>query len=283
MIKLNFNKDIYLKYLPIFLIICLYLPVYILHFTQNWTNPDNQHAYFVLPVFLWLTWRQRELFKKSNKTFSFSHDIISLFFLIFGSLLFFHGWRNNYILLCSFSLIPVLAGYIGLSFGLTVLRSFWFPLFYLILQIPPSTGILDNITITLRYIITHLVETILSLMGYLVTSEGLVLSINNQQIYMGAPCSGFRSLISLLSLGLVYIYISTGNILTKSLLVLSIIPLALLGNFIRVTSVCVTAAHFGHVAAGTVHDILGYIIFLILIIGLITLENVCLRLEKNAL
>jgi exosortase len=274
-------KNNYVIYLPLLLISCLYFPLFRLHYISNWANLDYHHAYFILPVSLWLSWRQCKLHKIIIKPSSFYENITGIILLTFGALVFVHGWRNNYLLLSTFSLIPVLAGYISFMFGFKVLRLFWFPLLYLILLIPPSTGILDSITLPMRFFITNISQSFLSLLGYQVIREGLILSVNNNEIYMGAPCSGFRSLITLLSLGSVYTYISSGNLKTKISLLFSIIPIALLGNFFRVISVCLAVNHFGSNIGNSVHDIGGYVVFIILIIGLITLENFCLKLEKK--
>jgi exosortase len=248
---------------------------------SKWASLDYHHAYFILPVSLWLSWRQCKLNKISVKPSSFYENITGLILLSFGAFLFIIGWRNGYSLVSTFSLIPVLAGYISYMFGFKVLRLFWFPLLYLFLLIPPPMSILDSITLPMRFFITSISQSFLSLLGYQVTREGLILALNNNEIYMGAPCSGFRSLITLLSLGLVYVYISSGNIKTKMSLLFSIIPIALLGNFIRVISVCLAVNHFGPSVGDPVHNFGGYAVFIMLIIGLITLENFCLKLEKK--
>jgi exosortase len=281
MVTLKAIKNNYLTYIPLLLIICLYFPQFRLHYMSNWANLDYHHAYFILPVSLWLSWRQCRLNKIIIKPSSFYETITGLILLTFGALVFVHGWRNGYALLSTFSLIPVLAGYISFMFGFKVLRLFWFPLLYLILLIPPSTGILDSITLPMRFFITNISQSFLSFLGYQVVREGLIISVNNNEIYMGAPCSGFRSLITLLSLGSVYAYISSGNIKTKISLLFSIIPIALLGNFFRVISVCLAVNHFGSNLGNKVHDIGGYVVFIILIVGLIFLENFCLKLEKK--
>ena len=266
MISLKTIKNNYLLYIPPLFIICLYFPLFKLHYMSKWASLDYHHAYFILPVSLWLSWRQCKLNKISVKPSSFYENITGLILLSFGAFLFIIGWRNGYSLVSTFSLIPVLAGYISYMFGFKVLRLFWFPLLYLFLLIPPPMSILDSITLPMRFFITSISQSFLSLLGYQVAREGLILSINNNEIYMGAPCSGFRSLITLLSLGSVYAYISSGNIKTKISLLLSIIPIALLGNFFRVISVCLAVNHFGSNIGNKVHDIGGYVIFIILIV-----------------
>jgi exosortase/archaeosortase family protein len=90
---------------------------------------------------------------------------------------------------------------------------------------------------------------------------------------MGAPCSGFRSLITMISLGLAYVYIGKGTAKTKAILLAAIVPLALLGNLIRVTGMCLVTYYFGGETGSKFHDISGFVIFLVLILGLIGLES----------
>ena len=281
MLSLSVRKEDFLCYVPLFLIVILFLPVFLALYRFKWKTIDYTHAYFILPVSLWLAWRERNRLKELIKSPSTLGNIVGLLILLFGSALFIFGWRNEYLMILSFSLIPILVGYIYFIFGLKVLRLLWFPLFYLFLMVPPPSGILDSITIPMRYGITVAVQVFLSFLGYPIVREGLLLILNGNEIYMGAPCSGFRSLITLLSLGLVYTYISSGNIKTKASLGISIIPMALLGNFLRVISVCLAINYFGVKIGEIVHDVFGYVVFIILILGLICLENLCLGLEKK--
>jgi exosortase/archaeosortase family protein len=95
---------------------------------------------------------------------------------------------------------------------------------------------------------------------------------------MGAPCSGFRSLITMISLGLVYTYVIKGTVQKKTILLASVIPFALLGNLLRVMGICLTTFYMGEAAGQKVHDYGGYVIFLVLIFGLLGLDSL---LEKT--
>ncbi len=109
--------------------------------------------------------------------------------------------------------------------------------------------------------------------NYPIIRDGLLLSISDKQIYMGPACSGFRSLITMLSLGLAYAYINKGSLNKKIILVLSIAPLAVLGNIIRIVLMCVVTFYFGETIGHKFHDISGFIIFIILVLGLIAVDS----------
>jgi exosortase len=124
----------------------------------------------------------------------------------------------------------------------------------------------------MRHYISVITVNILNFLHYPITRDGLLLSIGGHEIYMGAPCSGFRSLITMISLGLVYAYINKGTFQKKLILISSIVPLALLGNLTRVVGMCLVTFHMGEEAGIKYHDASGFVIFLILIVGLIALE-----------
>lgn len=254
------------------LITLLYSPVLYQLYTSRWEMIDYTHAYFILPISLWLTWRKKENLKKINKEPQPASFISSLSLFIFGILMFIFGWRQDYLFITTLSLIPVLFGLILYLYGKRFIRILLFPLCYLLLMVPPPIGILDKITLPMRYGTSILSAWILNIFHLPITRDGLLLSIGGHEIYMGPACSGFRSLITLISLGLVYIYINKGGLKKKSLLFMSIIPLALFGNLIRVILVCLVTYWFGEKTGHTFHDASGFLIFIILIFGLMMLE-----------
>jgi exosortase len=262
----------------------LYSPIFLQLYRSRWEFIDYTHAYFILPVSLWLAWRQRKtLFlqdhpdrhceeaaaggRRSNPS------SLPLALLILGLLMFLFGWRLDYLFITTLSLIPVLFGLTGYLYGPQTAKALAFPILYLLLLVPPPLGILDAITIPMRYGISVLSAAVLNLLHYPVTRDGLLISLGGHEIYMGAPCSGFRSLITMIALGLPFAYVNKGTFKKKAILVSSVIPLALLGNFIRVLSVCLVTYHFGESIGAKYHDASGFVIFLVLIGGLIGIEK----------
>jgi exosortase/archaeosortase family protein len=77
----------------------------------------------------------------------------------------------------------------------------------------------------------------------------------------------------MIALGLVYAYLNTGTLKKKIALVCSVVPLALLGNLLRISGVCLVSYYLGEKAGATFHDISGYAIFLVLIGGLLWLDG----------
>ena len=259
----------------------LYAPVFWQLYHSRWEMIDYTHAYFILPVALWLAWRSRAELHRHCEGGARSNPkstILSLPLLLLGLFMLIFGWRRDYLLISTLSLIPVLFGLTGYLYGPRVCRALAFPILYLLLLVPPPLGILDSITIPMRYGISIATETILKTFHYPITRDGLLFSLGGHEMYMGAPCSGFRSLITMLSLGLTYAYVIHGSLRKKLILVGSIVPLALLGNLIRIVSVCLVTYYFGETTGARYHDTSGFVIFLILITGLLGIEKL---LENN--
>jgi exosortase len=171
-------------------------------------------------------------------------------------------------------LIPFLFGLTGYLYGSNTAKTLSFPILYLLLLVPPPFGILDSITLPMRYGISSAAESILSFLNYPISKKGLVLTIGYQDIFMGEPCSGFRSLITMISLVLVYVYITKGKLLKKFILTSFIVPMALLGNLVRVITLCLITFYFGEEAGqGFFHNFSGIVIFIITILGLMGIES----------
>jgi len=260
------------------MVAALFAPVLLQLYKSRWEAIDYTHAYFIFPISLYLVWRKKDLLLELSKT---SHKTkgVGLLFILIGIASFVLGWREEYLVLSSVAMIPVFTGVLLFVYGASFLRVLWFPIAYLVFLMPPPLGVLDAITLPMRYGISFVVAKILTLLGYPLVREGLLLNMGGNDIYMGQPCSGFRSLITLLSLGIVYIYTLKGTAQKKLFMSAFIIPFALLGNVIRVLLLCFITYYLGHeMAQGVLHDASGIVMFVILILCLIGLEKV---IDKN--
>jgi len=268
------------------LVAALYSPVLYQLYRGRWETIDYTHAYFILPVSLWLAWRQRAAFvspipnpnNQTNNQQPITNPNLGLFLIISGLAIFIFGWRWDYLSVATISAVPLLFGIVLYMYGAGTAAALSFPILYLLLMVPPPLGVLDSITIPMRYGVSALTADILRFFHYPISREGLLLYIGKHEIYMGAPCSGFRSLITMISLGLVYAYISKGEFVRKSILFSSIIPLAIIGNLIRVLGVCLVTFHFGEAIGTKFHDTSGFVIFLILIFGMIGIDSILERI-----
>jgi exosortase len=275
------------------LIGALYFPVFNQLYRSRWEFIDYTHAYFILPASLWLIWRQRKTLARQYEIPVIRHcekaaacgrrsNLGVLFLFILSLLMYLFGWRMEFLFITTLSLIPVSWSAARYLYGPTVSRLLAFPLLYLLFLVPPPLGVLDAVTVPMRYGISQLTELILRAAGFPIVRTGLLMTIGGREIYMGAPCSGFRSLITMLALASLYVHIIPGMRLKKIILILAVIPLALVGNLVRVITICLITYYAGHEAAeGFFHYFSGTVIFVIMLAGLMLLERLIDRGERT--
>ncbi len=260
----------------------LYSPVVYQLYKARWEAIDYTHAYFILPVFFaFLIFKRKRVRNVSiirSPTAVGNSSLLGIAILILGLFMFIFGWKRDYLMITTASMIPVLFGLILYLYGPATAKVMAFPILYLLLLVPPPLGILDSITMPMRYGISIATQHLLMAFSIPITRAGLMLTVGGHEVYMGAPCSGFRSLITMFSLALAYVYFINTRLRNKIILVVSVVPLALLGNLIRVMGMCLVTYKFGEETGHKFHDTSGLVIFVVLILGLLGIESL---LEKK--
>ncbi|HNX91854.1 MAG TPA: exosortase/archaeosortase family protein, partial [Candidatus Omnitrophota bacterium] len=148
------------------LLALLYYPILRQLYTARWKNIDYEHAYFILPISIFLVWRLR---KELAGVYSAAKEKISYLFLsifVLGIAMYVFGWKWDYLFICAISLIPVSFAMTGFIYGWEVVKKIWFSFFYLIFMVPPPAAVLDNLTLPMRYISSHIAYGILKVAGY---------------------------------------------------------------------------------------------------------------------
>ncbi len=209
-------------------------------------------------------------------------NILSLITLLVGLSLFILGWRNDFVFVSTFSLIPTLIGLTGFLYGPLVLRTLSFPIAYLIFLVPPPLGVLDAITIPMRYATSVITAFILESFHLPLKREGLLLFLGNHEIFIAPACSGFRSLITFICLSLLYVYFLKCSMKKKVVLILSVLPLAFIGNLARVLMLCMITYWFGDKAGqGFLHSVSGILVFLIIVSGFMLIDKFYVPEEED--
>ncbi|MBC8414331.1 MAG: exosortase [Nitrospira sp.] len=263
-----------LDILVLALLILLYESLFLELYMSKWEFDGYTQAYAILPITTWLIWRQREVFHISERQYTSIETIGGGALLFAGVMLYLLGSRFEYLSISALSLIPVAFGTVITLYSIKTAAKLSFPILYMLLLVPPPTSILDSLTLSMRHGVSVATAWTLQLLNYPITRKGLMLNIGDIDIYMGEPCSGFRSLITLFSLMLAYIYIRKTTLYRKLILSLFIVPMALLGNLIRVITVCLLTYYFGEeIGQGFFHWFSGMLIFSIMLLGMISIEK----------
>jgi exosortase len=172
----------------------------------------------------------------------------SLVILIFGLILYLAGWRWA--------------------------KESWFPCTFLFFMIPLSF-LEPIVSFPLRLFVAQVSTTMLNMFGLEVYNDGTGIYSRLgrfEPLDVADPCSGIRSLVALMALTALYGYVTMDKSWKKWVLFSSSIPLAVLGNLARITTIALVAQGFGQdLAMHIYHDYSGYIVFSLAILCMIAI------------
>jgi exosortase len=183
---------------------------------------------------------------------------------VVGSLgVLFAGALGAEVFLSRISLLGVLAGSVVFLYGWARLRVVAFPLAFLLLMIPIPAILFNHLTLPLQLIASQLGERIVSACQIPVLREGNILVLPSTRLEVVEACSGIRSLMSLLTLGIVFCYFADSRPAVRVAVTAATIPIAIGTNGLRVAGTGVAAQYVGPEAAeGFFHTFSGWLVFL---------------------
>lgn len=147
--------------------------------------------------------------------------------------------------------------------GWPAVRRLWFPLVYLAFMFPLPDTVIALVTLPLKTFLSQAAVGLLSMFGYPIGGAGVMILIGPYELLVAAACSGLNSIISLSVIGLFYLYVRhEGDWRTAWPTALTIVPIAILANFVRVLILILLTYHAGDAAAqGFLHDFAGIFMF----------------------
>lgn len=238
----------------------LFMPV-LVRLSEDWANDDNySHGFFIIPLALFFLWERRTAIARQESRPS----NLGLAIVLGGFALLVAGLLGAELFVTRASLIVVLTGAVIFLFGWQMLRLVAFPLAFLVLMIPIPAIIFNQIAFPLQILASKFGETILQAANIPVLREGNIISLANTRLEVAEACSGIRSLISLLTLGIVYGYFTDSRPLVRTAIALSAIPIAIVSNGARVAGTGIAAHVYGPEAAqGFFHSFSGWLVFVV--------------------
>lgn len=149
--------------------------------------------------------------------------------------------------------------------GWRALRLLWFPLVYLLFMFPQPETLILPFSHLLKLGLSGAAVSLLSWLGYPVGHGGVVIYVDRYELLMATACSGLNSLIGLGAIGIFYAYMRyDGNWRASLPLLLSLAPIAVFANFVRVLLLILVTWYCGErVAQVYVHDIAGILLFML--------------------
>ena len=227
---------------------------------------DLSHGWLIPLVSAYLLWRRRrELAGARKQPCGAGLAVVAL-----ALVLHWIGFRTQLTRLSILSMILLLWGIPLTLLGRQVARLLLFPCAYLLFCIPLS--FLDSVTVSLRIIASTISTVLLNGLGIAATQSGTAIysaAGGGFDFDVADACSGLRSLLAMTALTAVYAYLTQEGQWRKWVLFLCAVPLAMLGNVVRIVTIALVAGGFGvDVAMKIYHNLSGFIVFTVAILAM---------------
>lgn len=233
---------------------------------RMWKNPDWSHGYLIVVFCVYMVHvRKSAILAAPRKGSLAGLGLILLGIATYGYFIYVKiGYPQD------LSILIVVMGLVLLICGWQVLKMTIFPICFFALAIPPPDRIYKGFTQPLQQGAAWVATKILNLFpGAEIEQAGINIAYymrgGNQGMFtVAGACSGMRSLLAFVALGLVMAYFTPRPTWQRVAMALCVVPVALACNVLRVI---ITGSFqmygYGNLAAGTPHTVLGLLMFIV--------------------
>jgi exosortase len=254
----------------VLLIAWLYLPI-LSRLATQWYDDSNYSHGFLVPLFsLWVLWRDRWRISAVVP----QPSLWGLPIMCLGMATLVVGVLGSELFLSRISLLLVIAGLVVFFAGWRCFRIVLFPWAFLFLMIPIPAIALSQITFPLQILASSVAEVALRFLRVPVLREGNVINLPAMQLEVAEACSGIRSLLSLMTLSIIYGFLSDTRTHIRVVLALASVAIAVAANSLRIVVTGLLAENWDPgKAQGFFHEFSGWLIFLISLLLLAGLHS----------
>lgn len=176
----------------------------------------------------------------------------------------------------------VLGGYV-FFFGGERFRCFLFPMLFLYFLVPMPLAVEHAVTVFFQQWSGLAADVLLRLTGTPVYREGMILQLPGLAIEVAEECSGIRSSVVLFMTSLLAAHMFLRSPWRKGILVISIIPIAILRNAARITTLALMTIHVNpEMIHGELHRRGGTPFFVLSLVPLFIILWLLRRAERSA-
>jgi exosortase len=253
----------------------LYWPV-LVKLAHDWATDDNySHGFFIVPLAGYFAWERRDRLAAAPHR----PALTGLLLVVAGLATLLVGRLGADLFLPRVSLLAILAGAIVYLAGWPAVGVLAFPLAFLLLMIPLPAIVFNEVAFPLQLMASAVGASVVSALGIPVLREGNLIVLARTTLEVAEACSGIRSLVSLLTLGIVYGYFTDSRTTVRTLIALSTIPIAIVANAARVAGTGIAAHYYGDgIAHGFLHTFSGWVLFGVALVLTVIAGRVIVRM-----
>jgi len=250
--------------------------------SQWWRDPNFSHGIFVPLISFFIVWIKR----KQLSELAIAPSNLGLLVIVWALFQLLGGVIGAEIFLARTSFVILLGGIILFLLGWKWLKAVAFPWLFLLTGIPLPAIIFNEIAFPLQLLASSVATALLRACNVPLLREGNVITLASIQLEVAEACSGIRSLVTLITLALVYGYFMEKNLTRRVIIVLSAIPIAIVANAFRIFGTGICAQYWDPRAAeGFFHEFSGWVVFvlsLFLLLGTHALLKLIARFGRKA-
>jgi exosortase len=263
--------------------LAIYFPI-LRSMVAHWgASPDYSHGFLIAPLAIYFALERRKKLRRAPV----APDLLGIVPLAIGTLTLAIGRFGVELMNMRASFVFTVIGIVLLVLGRRVFSILAFPLFFLFLMVPLPQSLVNTIAFPLQLIAADAATDFMQWIGIPALREGNILHLPRTQLFVEEACSGLRSLMALITLGVVFAYFFRKSWGERTVIILSAIPIAIAVNAFRVALTGVLTHYIGQEAAGGwIHQTEGFftfgIAFLLLLGEAALLQRFWPRARKEA-
>ena len=234
--------------------------------------PNESQGMLIPPLALYIAWARRD----ATLSCPAVPDGAGLFLIAASCLTFMVGKVGAEFFLARISFIMLLAGIAWTFWGRARLRTLLLPLVLMATMVPLPDIIYSSLTTPLQLLASRLATDAAQAFGISAYRDGNVIHLANISLGVEEACSGMHSLSALIVGGILLAFLNCRDHVSRALVILSALPIAIAMNVVRVTGTAVLADSHREFAVGFYHSFSGWLVFL-LSIGILHLTSTILH------
>ena len=255
---------------------------------RDWWSDENYSHGLLIPFIIgFILWQERKSFSERQ---SKRATLVGGLLIGFSLLAVWAGTAGAELFVQRASLVVMLAGLAIYFFDFRILRAVAVPLLLLALAIPIPQIVFNRIAFPLQLFASQCAVSAMSFFQIPVLRQGNVIELmplgakEPKRLAVVEACSGIRSLMTLVTLAVVYTYFTrpktapapsgtqesqakfyaTWGFWHALILVATAVPIAILTNAVRVSGTGILAHYYGtKVADGFFHSFSGWVVYLV--------------------
>ncbi len=238
----------------------LYSDVVVNLVIQLSTDDNFSNCFLIVPIALYFVWERRVRLAEAAR----QPTILGIVVLLGSLVLLAFGTLGAELFMTRIALLATLVGLLLFTCGWQHLKILAFPLAFLLLMIPLPAIIFNEIAFPLQLLAARLGAASLLELNVPVLREGNLIVLASTTLEVTEACSGIRSLISLISMGIVIGYFMDPRPSVRTVITLATIPVAIIVNGLRIVGTGLAVQWYGPKASEAFfHAFSGWLLFIV--------------------